>query len=223
MAPLQISDRWTARLKDFDQAGLPAAIRDRIPVALERAAVKAAAVQASPSALTLLRAARHARNVGQRVIWLHRFASSWVEPFSKVSACRRGCAHCCHLPLAITSAEARHIARHTGRPAASPPGAIPIATLTSEKGCDEAMALAHRTDPGPCPFLAGEECTIYPWRPVSCRLHVSLDDDDLLCRLAPGQPVPVPYVDVRQATLMALAAQAGESLADIRDFFPSAP
>jgi hypothetical protein len=54
-----------------------------------------------------------------------------------------------------------------------------------------------------------------------CRVHVSLDDDDLLCRLVPGQDVPVPYADTRQVQAIFLAAQLGHTVADIREFFPS--
>ncbi|RCW65155.1 hypothetical protein DES41_11379 [Pseudorhodoferax soli] len=55
---------------------------------------------------------------------------------------------------------------------------------------------------------------------MACRLLLNLDDDDLLCRLVPGQDIPVPYANSGQLKTLYLMAQASTPLADIRDFFP---
>ncbi len=86
-----------------------------------------------------------------------------------------------------------------------------------------ARELTNRSASKPCPFLVDRECSIYEARPASCRLHVSLDDDNLLCRLVDGLQVPVPYVDSRMVYAITLAAQAAELIGDIRDFFPEEP
>jgi hypothetical protein len=68
-------------------------------------------------------------------------------------------------------------------------------------------------------------CTVYEHRPVACRTHLSLNDDDLLCRAIPGvspeAEAAVPRADTRAVWLLHLAAHAGDVLADIRDFFPT--
>ena len=73
-----------------------------------------------------------------------------------------------------------------------------------------------------CPFLVDGSCSIYAHRPMACRTHLNLDDDDLLCRLVPGIKVPVPYADATQLKAFYLAAQPNAELADIREFFPVA-
>lgn len=197
-----------------------AAVDARLPLAIERARTKVAAAPAAVRAPQLLRAATQARTVAQRVTWLHRWADAWIEPLAAAAACRRGCAHCCHLPVATTSAEARLIARHIGRPPAALADAVAVEQLVQPAELERAHRLATRP-PSPCPFLVGDECTVYAVRPMSCRLHVSLDDDALLCELVDGVEVRVPYVDARQPLALSLAAQAHERLADIRDWFPT--
>lgn len=72
----------------------------------------------------------------------------------------------------------------------------------------------------PCPFLMQGECSIYEHRPFGCRTHLSLDDDDLLCRRIEGVEVTVPYADARMVYAVFFGAQPNEALADIREFFP---
>lgn len=74
----------------------------------------------------------------------------------------------------------------------------------------------------PCTFLAAGRCSIYEHRPISCRLQINVDVDDLLCRLVPGEAITVPYLDTRTekvASLLILGANA--RIADIRDWFPT--
>lgn len=55
-----------------------------------------------------------------------------------------------------------------------------------------------------------------------CPLHFSLDADDPLCRLVPGEAINVPHLDTRieKCALMG-AVFAGDDVADIRDWFPA--
>lgn len=73
----------------------------------------------------------------------------------------------------------------------------------------------------PCPFLRDSQCSAYEHRPFACRTHVTLDDDDLLCKLRPGQTVPMPYANTKRPWALFLGLQPGEILADIREFFPA--
>ncbi len=198
-------------------------VRERVPKAMQRAQEITAAAKPSRTAKDLLAAARRASTGRQRVIWLQRWASAVVEPLVADAACRKGCAHCCHIPAAITSAEARLLAEVSGKFIAKPKLAISIQALQDGDGSALAQVEAMAQVPAgkSCPFLANGSCSVYAHRPVACRVHLSLDEDDLLCRLVEGVTVPVPYVDTRLLSLTFWAAQRNEVLADIRDFFPN--
>jgi len=214
-----LSLAWEGREPDLQQ--LPEDVRARVPLAQERAEAKATSTSPGATAPALLEAARSARRRSQRVIWLQRFASAWIAPYEAVSPCRRGCSHCCHQPAVITSGEAQAISAHSGRAVVTPKDALPIAHLDEPQFADRGRQLALRRPATPCPFLQDGTCTVYAVRPLACRLHVSLDDDALLCRPIPGIQVPVPQVDATRAFGAALLLQVGDVLADIRDFFPS--
>lgn len=206
------------------QTELPDDVRVRLATIEARAAAKVAHLRESPHAPQLLDAARKARSVKARVTWLHRWGSAWAQPLAEVSACRRGCAHCCHLPVAITSAEAQVIGNAIGRAPAKLKDAPAVKDLATELGFAERHRGAERRVLGtPCPFLQRGECTVYEQRPFACRTHLSLDDDDLLCRLIEGVDVPVPYANATMVYGVFLAAQPNEQLADIRAFFPTRP
>jgi hypothetical protein len=82
---------------------------------LARAQARADRIQATldHAAESRLRAtARGARTSRLRVVWLQRAADvvgKAVEQAGGV-ACRKGCAHCCHIPVLLTTAEADEIA-----------------------------------------------------------------------------------------------------------------
>jgi hypothetical protein len=155
------------------------------------------------------------------VVWLQRAASAWAQPLQDVAACRRGCAHCCHIPVTISAIEAALIRRHVRRAPATPAQAVRLDAFTDLSDTMAALqALGGQTPPSPCPFLHEGACSIYDARPMACRLLLNLDDDDLLCRLVPDQEIPVPYADATQLKALFLLAQPATPLADIRAFFP---
>jgi hypothetical protein len=103
-----------------DDLPLSEEVRQRVPLAQARAAHKVAHASLNSAAAALLQAGQRARSARQRVVWLQRWGSAHVAPLAEVAACRRGCAHCCHIAVQITSTEASLIAAATGRPAATP-------------------------------------------------------------------------------------------------------
>lgn len=204
-----------------DTSPLPLAQRERMPLAMQRASDKLAALAPDDGAARLLRQALSARTANQRVVWVQRAASAWSAPMGVVAACRKGCAHCCHVPVTITDTEAALIGRAIGRKPALPVQAVRIDALTDEAAVLAAEARLQAGWRGtPCPFLRDSACSIYAHRPTACRTLLNLDDDALLCELVEGVEVPVPYADARQIKSYFLALQPSATLADIRAFFP---
>ena len=158
-----------------------------------------------------------APTAGKRISWLRKAADRFAANLVPVSACRSGCAHCCHIGVAITKAEATRIAKETG------------VSLNAAAGMSvEAMRELSPQSPdvfgGPCTFLdhQTQRCSIYDNRPLQCRLLFNLDEDDLLCQLVEGGAPNVPYANA-QAHHFAAAIALGEHqlVDDIRRWFPS--
>lgn len=121
-------------------------------------------------------------------------------------ACRRGCAHCCHVAVAVSKPEAQMIGAALGRTPKSPPQT----DLTNfEYGYDN-----------PCTFLREGQCAIYEHRPLACRTYVSLDADALLCELIKGESIPVPNLDMTTFQWAYVQICEGAKMADIRQYFP---
>lgn len=174
----------------------------------------------------------------ERIVWLRHGADRTLQAASGVSACTRGCAHCCHIPVLISEPEAQLIGREIGRapvegaalaraapsahlPAlkASPGGAATLALRRLQS------AIAERYTGRACTFLSSAgECTIYTSRPLACRRVINVDDDALLCRLVPGVQLGPAYLDQRiEHALEVQAVGPGCRVADLRDWFPPAP
>lgn len=105
-----------------------------------------------------VQAAVHARNSRQRVMWLHRAADvvSHAVESTGSTACRQGCAHCCHIPITIARPEALYISSISSRPIVqSPVGVIGTADVNDNRlGGVAAEDGPWRHHIGvPCPFL----------------------------------------------------------------------
>ena len=168
----------------------------------------------------LLRQARTADQQAKRIRLVLAAASAWGDEIAPIAACRRGCNACCHIPVVITSAEARLMAQASGRRVKVKPGSMTVAKFI--KGADHSALSEGSEHRGvPCPFLVDGDCSIYESRPSACRTHFSLAEDDLLCRVVPGHPADVPFANATMVGAMAIGfTDAGEVLGDIRDFFP---
>jgi Fe-S-cluster containining protein len=139
---------------------------------------------------------------------LRDLASRWAKPLARHSACRKSCAHCCHIPVLISPLEAQVMAEDLKLRAAKP-----------------TLALEATHEPGyhdPCVFLRGSSCSIYAHRPLICRVHLNMDADALLCELVEGAGIPVPYANSQQIQMVYAQLGGASGLADIRDFFPQA-
>lgn len=193
----------------------------RLPLAKRRAEEKLRTLPANGNANRLVRASQRTAGVAQRVRWLQKAATAWGTPISEVAACRKGCTHCCHIPVTISTQEAKLITAATGRTAQPLLRPVRMQQLTNADHRAAASEQLQRWGTGTaCSFLADNLCTIYAVRPIACRVLFNLDDDDLLCRHGSAKPAEVPYADSRMIRALALAAQPAETLGDIRDFFP---
>lgn len=146
----------------------------------------------------------------QKIIWLWRITQPLKEATNGLVPCKKGCAHCCHIPVLMHYHEAATISKLTGRKMRA------LDSYTAE-------ANFHYTGT-PCPFLEENRCSIYQSRPFACRVHYSLDRDESRCVLT-GERQSVPYLN-RKAFDMAYVNAIGTDndirVADIRDFFPAA-
>jgi hypothetical protein len=199
---------------------------------VQRAMEKSAAISATEKVSKLASAGLSDRKVrelialasrtprqGKRIRLILEAASTWAQPFAAESPCRRGCASCCHLPVVITSAEARALATATGRPMHAPADALTVREFT--EGADAARLRDGVQHAGvPCPFLVDSACSVYESRPTVCRTHLSLAPSALLCQVVPGHPVNVPYADATRIRAYGLMLMIEDVMADIREFFP---
>ena len=180
----------TARLQQIEQAA---------PGLNERQAdIAKAAVEQQGSARRRLKVARQL---------VDEFART-IEP---LAACRRGCAHCCHIKVEMTEIEAEQLgAAIKRRPNAKYSYMV-----------DDVDAYNYNT---PCPFLAKDHSrSIYEHRPFACRKHHNLDQDEVFCRLDVPPSFNAGVLKVRpNAAMFAYwgAMTSSKRIADIRDWFP---
>lgn len=143
----------------------------------------------------------------RRLRMLRELTDSLARCIAPSAACRKGCTHCCHIPVALSQAEALLIGDAIGRE--------PV-RFAWDRAPEPSQEYGYHR---PCPFLREGACSIYAERPFACRAHFNLDADDLLCRLILEATVPVPLADMTALQVVYAELCAGEPMADIRDFF----
>jgi Fe-S-cluster containining protein len=132
---------------------------------------------------------------------------------AKVAVCRKGCSHCCYQAVLISNWEAKRIARFTGREMSDYSGYDPKH--------DSKEKLRARFTNKPCTFLINGGCSIYPARPVACRLHYSMADEVELCDIQNSPGASVPYFNFENMKMAAtmLFFRNKPKFGDIREFF----
>jgi Fe-S-cluster containining protein len=129
------------------------------------------------------------------------------------TACARGCSHCCHIPVHITSVEADVMARRLG-------------VAREELQDDVNYPDVQYGYSMPCTFLKAGECSIYEHRPTPCRLQYNIAETAKPCELTEEtRGGTVPYLNLSvfiNATAQLCINHAVGSLyvGELRDFFP---
>jgi uncharacterized protein len=129
----------------------------------------------------------------------------------KFAACARGCGHCCHVSVPITQFEARYMGENLG--------IKPVELKQSVK-----HELSEYGSHTPCPFLANGECSVYEFRPLTCRMHMNFDRDNYWCLhenwKKPEAEIPRPTIQPLIDAYHMTISNVAPITADIRDFFP---
>lgn len=130
------------------------------------------------------------------------------------SACKKGCGHCCHIAVPISAVEAQMIGEATD---IEPKPVTPAPLNGDAFGNIRGFQWGYHN---PCAFLKDGSCSIYEHRPLTCRAHFNLDQDELLCRIQSTDiGHMVPYMDMSRYRY-AYVRIVGANLTDIREFFP---
>ena len=147
---------------------------------------------------------------------LIKLSDATVDALRPHTACRAGCAHCCRLPTLIYEHEAVVMAEASGHEMVRPP----------YRSREEVLTASLTYYGHSCPFLIDSKCSIYEHRPVVCRVHHSLNDDESNCekRLLLGNVVEIPQYDPDIIEMpyhyLVLARNARETWGCIPEFFP---
>lgn len=146
----------------------------------------------------------------KRMIAIADEMASFVAPWS---GCKKGCGHCCHQAVAISSWEAERIAEATGK----------TISYFEPHPIDGTLqkVLMEKFTKEPCPFLVDSQCSIYDVRPLVCNMHFSLADDDFPCDIINNQGARVPYYNFQELHFltMLMFMSADCKYGDIREFF----
>jgi len=125
----------------------------------------------------------------------HQAADQFIEEGKAVSSaskdigCLAGCSHCCHIAVAITTAEAEElvaVARAKGI-------VLDKAKLARQAQHDDQTWLSQPAEDRRCVFLgADNHCQVYRQRPFSCRKYFSTAEP-VLCNveLHPKLAIPI--------------------------------
>lgn len=199
-------------MRDGASPALPSEIQARLAraevLANERVAHIDARIRRYADSWATLFNRIQARKIKRReaLLKLWQAADELGAATAPVAACRKGCSHCCHIPVALAQAEANLIGQRIGR-----------APVKLDPNTEFSTAYGYSN---PCTFLREGECSIHPHRPLACRLHFNLDEDELLCRLRTGETVPVPLLNTLEFQAVYAFVALGDAVGDVRSFFP---
>jgi uncharacterized protein len=150
----------------------------------------------------------------QRILDIAERLSRTITPHT---ACARGCSECCHMATNLSAYEAKLIGRFVGREPRRLRREGKVVPALGEE-------LRARYTGAPCPFLKAGRCSVYPVRPLACRVHHTMRDDETECRLELDEAGRVinrtPALNLSPVGMASAAIFAGGDFGDIREFFP---
>jgi Fe-S-cluster containining protein len=161
----------------------------------------------------MARALQTAQSPKAKKVWLMKMADTLATSLQGLAPCAAGCDHCCHMALVVTPEEAEAMGKASGRKVRKP---APEAFVRPD---DAGIAKWEGT---PCPMLKNGACSVYDVRPWPCRMHYSVDTDNLLCKIVPGANIRAPSPDVGQFNMLFFLAHGDPTSvkhADIREYF----
>jgi len=142
-----------------------------------------------------------------KLIGLYAIGDAMSKRITPHSACRNGCNHCCKQAVSVTVLEAREIARFTGREYVQPKP-----SLSLEQTQEKYMGV-------PCTFLVDGKCSVYPVRPISCRVYFNMSDTPEICDNLKYPSQSLPCLNA-QGVQFAQSIALGTDFHDIRQWFP---
>jgi Fe-S-cluster containining protein len=151
----------------------------------------------------LLERAKEERNITPAVLYLHAKVNSTIDGLRDVPvACKKGCSHCCRIWISVTAPEVIYISkrlRQRGEPVYERVKAAHLQTKDFPFG-------GQSRPPVPCPLLADDLCSIYEFRPKSCRFGAS--SDAAICERSyrwSHEAIPMPITHTRGRGTYAVA------------------
>ena len=137
-----------------------------------------------------------------------KIAQELADAVVPYSACRSGCSYCCHTSVAVSQIEAQIIGE-----------AIGLAPRNVEqRQSREETQHYHRQ---PCPFLKEAKCSIYPIRPMACRLMFNMADSPYFCNTEiDPEDSHVTQLNLKDVEFTFTGTFLNGGFADIRDYFP---
>jgi Fe-S-cluster containining protein len=164
------------------------------------------------AALSERRTPRQLRAVADTVMDAYSSTVGGLESLVSVEkplACRKGCAHCCHLTVLADAATVMRIADHvceTFTPAERM--LLDMRLIAYEKKVEGLTQARRSMSRAACPLLVDGACSVHPVRPLICRSFNSYDVDACVRHLAPGgSSADIPSWNV--PWLVGLALDAG--------------
>ena len=163
----------------------------------------------------LFEQAKRDRNIDAPVKFLYAKAEATLERLKDIRvACKKGCAHCCHIWVSATAPEVLFVAKLIRRRNDAAAIDYVRAAHLLTKGYGFAIRAMH---PSPCPMLdtATQACTVYDSRPLACRFTAS--PDPYVCERAFREvsrervPVPLPNLIGRGSYEVATAIALKQS------------
>ena len=178
------------------------AFNRRIPASLEREQVGLAKT---------LRKDRYQKEPFKALEALYDLLNRVYAHTDGLIACKKGCSYCCHMQVIVTQVEADFIAARSG---------VAAKRLTTPGNPNSGYWINAAK---PCPFLRVNQCSIYAYRPVNCRTHVSFEQDAQKCSFDSTSKIAMLDREVSLPGAMQaykeIALRHGGYNTDIRDFF----